>query len=65
MWITNILMFINSMRSVECLVMQAFDKLVELDALELSESSWPGVGNFHTSMGLGRRMVKELDLKLI
>ena len=33
----------------------------ELDILELSES---GVGIFHTFMGLGRKMGKELDLKL-
>ena len=43
--------------------MQASGNLVEVDILELSESPWPGVGIFHTGMGLGRQMVKELDLK--
>ena len=42
------------------LVMQC----LEVDILELSESPCSGVGIFHTSMGLGWRMVKELALKL-
>ena len=50
--------------SMAGLVMQAYGILVEVDILELSESPWPGVGIFHTSMGLGHQMVKELDLKL-
>ena len=44
--------------------MQVSGNLVEVDILELSESPWPAVGIFHTSMRLGRQMVKELDLKL-
>ena len=52
------------MRSVTGLVMQASGNLVEVDILELSEFPWPGVGIFHASMGLGQRMVKELDVKL-
>ena len=44
--------------------MQASGNLVEVDILELSEFPWPGVGIFHTSMGLGQRMVKEIDLKM-
>ena len=51
-------------RSVPGLVMLVYDSLVEVDIMELSESPWPCVGIFHTSMGLGRRMVKEFDLKL-
>ena len=51
------------MRSVTGLVMQASGNLVEVDILERPESPWPGV-IFHTSMGLGRQIVKELDLKL-
>ena len=43
--------------------MQASGSLVEVGILELSESRWPGVDIFHTSMGLGWRMVKELDPK--
>ena len=46
------------------LVMQASGNLANVDILELSESTLPGVGIFHTIMGLGRQMVKELDLKL-
>ena len=42
----------------------ASGSLVDVDIPELSESPWPGVGIYHTSMGLGRRMGKELDLKL-
>ena len=37
--------------------------IVKVSIRELPESPWPGVGNFHTSMGLGWRMVKEIDLK--
>ena len=44
--------------------MQASGSLVDVDIPELSESPWPGIGIFCTSMGLGRRIVKELDLKL-
>ena len=33
--------------------MQVSDKLVEVDILELSVFTWPGVGIFHASMGLG------------
>ena len=46
------------------LIIQVSDSLDKVDILELSESPCPGVGIFHTSMGLGWRMVKELDLKL-
>ena len=51
-------------RSVAGFVMQASGSLVEFDILELSGSPWPGIGIFCTSMGLGRRIGKELDLKL-
>ena len=44
--------------------MQESDSLVEVDNLKMFESPWPGVGIFHTSMGMGQRMGKELDLKL-
>ena len=60
MSILNIL----EVRSVAGLVLQVPGRLFEVDILELSESPRPGVGTFHTSKGLGRRMVKELDLKL-
>ena len=43
--------------------MQASDCPVEADTLEVSEAPWPGVGIFHTSMGLGKWMVQELDLE--
>ena len=46
------------------LVMQASGRLGEVDIPELSESPWPGMDIFCASMGLGRRIVKELDLKL-
>ena len=46
------------------LVMQASGSLVDVDIPELAESPWPGIDIFCTSMGLGRRIVKELDLKL-
>ena len=42
----------------------ASGSLVDVDIPELSESPWPGSGIFWTSMGLGRQIVKELDLKL-
>ena len=42
--------------------MQASGSLVKVGILDHSES--PFVDIFHTSMGLGRLMVKELDLKL-
>ena len=39
--------------------------VIDVDIPELSESPWPGIDIFCTSMGgLGRRIVKELDLKL-
>ena len=46
------------------LVMQEFGMLVEVDILELSESPWPGIDIFCTSMGPGRRIVKESNLEL-
>ena len=42
----------------------ASGSLVDVDIPELSESPWPGIDIFCTSMGLGRQIVKELDLKL-
>ena len=44
--------------------MQASGSLVDVDIPELSESPWPGIDIFCTSMGLGWQIVKELDLKL-
>ena len=44
--------------------MQASGNLVDVDIPKLSESPWPGIDIFCTSMGLGRRKGKELDLKL-
>ena len=44
--------------------MQASGSLVDVDIPELSESTWPGVDIFCTSMGLGRQIVNELDRKL-
>ena len=44
--------------------MQASGSLVDVDIPELSESPWTGIVIFCTSMGLLRRKVKELDLKL-
>ena len=44
--------------------MQASGSLVDVDIPELSESAMPGIDHFCTSMGLGLRIVKELDLKL-
>ena len=41
----------------------ASGSLVDVDIPELSESPWPGIDIFCTSMGLGQ-IVKELDLKL-
>ena len=38
--------------------------LVDVDIPKLAESPWPGIDIFRTSMGLGRRIVEELDLKL-
>ena len=43
------------------LVIQEYESRVEVDILELS---WLGVGIFHTSIGLGLMMVKEIGLKL-
>ena len=40
--------------------MQASGCLVDVDIPELSESQWPGIDIF---MGMGRQIVKELDLK--
>ena len=42
----------------------ASGSLVDVDIPELSESPWPGIAIFRTSMELGGRIVKELDLKL-
>ena len=42
----------------------ASGSLVDVDIPEPSESPWPGIDIFCTSMGLGRWIVKELDLKL-
>ena len=42
----------------------ASGSLVDGDIPELSESPWSGMDIFCTSMGLERRIVKELDLKL-
>ena len=42
----------------------ASGSLVDVDIPKLSESPWPGIEIFCTTMGLGRRIVKELDLKL-
>ena len=42
----------------------ASGSLVDVNIPELSESPWPGIDIFCTSMGLGRQIVKELDLKL-
>ena len=50
--------------TVACHVIPASGRLVDVDIPELSESPWPGLDIFWTSMGLGRRIVKELDLKL-
>ena len=44
--------------------MQAPGSLVDVDIPELSESPGPGIDIFCASMGLGQRIVKELDLKL-
>ena len=44
--------------------MQVSGNRVEVGIVELSESPWPGDGICHINMGLGRRMVMELDLKL-
>ena len=43
--------------------MQASGSLVDVDIPTLSESPWPGIDIFCTSMGLGRQIVKEFDLK--
>ena len=42
----------------------ASGSLVDVAISELSESPWSGIDIFCTSMGLGRRIVKEFDLKL-
>ena len=44
--------------------MKASGSLVDVDIPELSESPLPGIDIFCTSMRLGQRIVKELDLKL-
>ena len=51
-------------RSVAGLVIPASGRLVDVVIMELSESPWPGIDIFCTSIGLGRWIVKELDLKL-
>ena len=38
--------------------------VVDVDIPELSESLWPGIDIFCTSMGLGRQIGKELDMQL-
>ena len=43
--------------------MQASGSLVDVDIPELSESPWPGIDIFCTSMGPGWWIVKELALK--
>ena len=50
--------------TVECHIIPASGRLVDVDILELSECPWPGDDIFCTSMGLGRQMAKELGLKL-
>ena len=50
--------------TVACHVIPASGRLVDVDIPELSESPWPGLDIFWASMGLGRRIVRELDLKL-
>ena len=50
--------------TVVCHVIPASGRLVDVDIPELSESPWPGLDIFWTSMRLGRQIVKELDLKL-
>ena len=42
----------------------ASGSIVDVDIPKLSESPWPGIDILCTSMGLGRQIVKELDLKL-
>ena len=44
--------------------MQVSGSLVDVDIPKLSESLWSGIDIFCTNMGLGRRIAKELDLKL-
>ena len=50
--------------TVACHVIPASGRLVDVDIPKLSESPWPVFDIFWTSMGLGRQIVKELDLKL-
>ena len=50
--------------TVACHVIPASGRLVDVDILEFSESPCSGVDIFCTGMGLGRQMVKELDLRL-
>ena len=52
------------MRSVAGSCNAASGSLVDVDIPKLSESPWSGIDIFCTSMVLGRRIVKELDLKL-
>ena len=47
----------------QVLVMQASGSLVDVDIPEPSEPPWPGIDIFCTSMGLGRRIVKELHCR--
>ena len=44
-----------------CLVIQVSGSPVDVDILELSRCPCRGAGICHTSIGLGIRMVKELD----
>ena len=57
-------MFTSKARSVAGSCNAASGSLVDVDIPELSESPWPGIDIFCTNMGLGRQIVKELDLKL-
>ena len=50
--------------TVACHVIPASGRLVDVDIPELSESPWPGIDILCSSMGLGRQIVKALDLKL-
>ena len=51
-------------RSVAGSCNAASGSLIDVVIPKLSESPWPGINIFCTSMGLGQQMVKELDLKL-
>ena len=61
----NLHLYIHLYRAVTvaCHVIPVSGRLVDGDNLELSESPCSGVDICCTSMGLGRQMVKRLDLK--